>query len=124
MNLSFLSLLLGLLCSLFSCNGFDHVRLIATLRTRSWVNILEPFKLEFLLGFSRLIFLSNGVVSMELRIGHSDSDGTLALRPLVLPALIADLEHLLGIFTVSVLHHAADRCLRSVWPTVGHLSCR
>ena len=60
-------------------SGIDHVADVTTLSARPRVHILEAFELELSPGGGCLILRSNGIVSMDLCVRHSDTDWTLAL---------------------------------------------
>ena len=68
---------------MFACNGLDHVCFFATLSARPRVYVLEAFKLELCFGLGWRYLLPNGMVGVDLGIGHSNADRALALRPLI-----------------------------------------
>ena len=80
------------LCLLFASDCLDHVCLVAALSARPWVHVLEAFKLELCLGFGGRHFLLHSVVGVDLSIGHSDADGALALRSLIVKVDTHSLE--------------------------------
>ena len=57
--------------------GLAHVSVVSTLSAGAGFHILESFELEGDGYFHHLVFGSNGVVSVDLSIGHADADWTL-----------------------------------------------
>ena len=80
------------LCLLLTSDCLDHVRLVAALSARPWVHVLEALKLEFCLGLGWRHLLPDSVVSVDLSIGHSDANGALALRTLIVKVDTNSLE--------------------------------
>ena len=71
------------MCLLFASDCLDHVCLVAALSARPRVHVLEALKLELCLGLGWRHLLLDSVVSVDLSVGHSDANGALALRPLI-----------------------------------------
>ena len=74
--------LLRRLSLLLARDCLDHVCVVAALSTRPRVYVLETFKFELCFGFGWRYLLLHGMVSVDLRIGHSNANRALALRAL------------------------------------------
>ena len=80
------------MCLLFASDCLDHVCLVAALSARPRVHVLEALKLELCLGLGWRHLLLDSVVSVDLSVGHSDANGALALRPLIVKVDTNSLE--------------------------------
>ena len=98
----------------------DHVALCSARCARLRVHILETLKLELLARFDHLGPVPNGVVSLNLRVCHSNWHGALARRPSLHPYGVALLRNAGLLLSVDVLDNACDILISWQGLSEGH----
>jgi len=92
----------------------SHESVLAAFGAGAGVHVLEAFKLELCFRLAHRVFGLDSVVSVHLRVGHSDFSQASLRGPHLLPVLVLRLLVVHGTLTVVVGDNAADGSLRSV----------